>query len=62
MHLETELGIHDRDARIEKLTEALSWLAEMAGYAVDHVDAEWARKNRGDLINAIEQANAALAQ
>jgi hypothetical protein len=43
-----------------ELREALEWLTEMAGYAVNNLDPEWARKNRGDLANAIERARTAL--
>jgi len=45
----------------QSLREALERLHEMAGYAVYHLDPEWARKNRSDLENALQQAAEALA-
>ena len=50
-----------KDKRIEELTDALRWLAEMSGYAVSNLEPEWARKNRSDLQSAIDQANSTLS-
>ncbi len=50
------------EERIAELIDALAWLTEMAEYAADNLDPEWATKNRGDLLNAIEQANSALTR
>ena len=48
------------------LIDALAWLREMAGCAIDHLDPEWARKggpgnsNILDLQSALTKADAAL--
>lgn len=45
----------------DELRAALEWLTEMAGYAINHLEPEWARKNKAELAHALEQAHAALA-
>ena len=44
-----------------ELETALRWLAEMSGYAAQHIDENWYQRNGIDLRNAIDQANALLA-
>lgn len=55
-------------AAAPELLEALKWLTEMAGYAVWHLEPEWAQtggpgdSNKSDLHHAIEQARTAIEQ
>jgi hypothetical protein len=44
------------------LYDALRFLTEMAGYAIGNLDPEWARKNSGDLMRAIEDAETAMSK
>lgn len=47
---------------VSDLLAALEWLYEMAGYAVYHLDPEWARRNRSVLQSALDQAGNVLAE
>src|SRR3990167_5282868 len=48
-------------AHAAELETALRWLAEMAGYAAQHIDENWYQRNGIDLRDAIDQANVLLA-
>ena len=50
-----------------EVVEALEWITEMAGYAEDHLDPEWAsyptgHSNRRDYADALTQARNILAK
>lgn len=45
-------------ARLAGLEEAGEWLAEMAGYAVDHLEPEWARRGGTGNSNALDLRDA----
>lgn len=44
------------------LYDALRFLTEMAGYAIGHLDPEWARKNSGEFRAAIDDAETAMSK
>lgn len=49
-----------RGAELNEVLDALAWLAEMAGYAHEHLDPEWRRTNGVDHASALGQANSVL--